>query len=60
MDKDECCQNCAYCIPMPLEEFMRDNENSTGYGASVELDDYCEKFKEKGWRIKYGKVQHRC
>lgn len=47
MAENECCKNCIYCIPMPLGEFMCDNEESAGYGASVNLDDYCEGFEQK-------------
>lgn len=47
MNENECCQNCAYCVPMPLEEFMCDNEDSAGYGTSVESNDYCEKFEKR-------------
>lgn len=47
MNENECCENCAYCIPMPLEEFMCDNEGGVGYGVSVNLDDYCEAFRQR-------------
>lgn len=42
MDKRKCCGNCIYNIPMPLDEFMCDNENSEGYGLSTAYDDCCE------------------
>ena len=46
MDKEKCCGNCAYHIPMPLDEFMCDNENSEGHGLSTAYDDCCEEFEE--------------
>ena len=41
---NERCGNCAFCVPI-CGELMCDNEESEGYGLSVDDDDYCVEFE---------------
>lgn len=38
---DKCCGTCAHHLPMPLNEWVCDNEESENYGLETGYEDSC-------------------
>lgn len=43
----KCCGTCAYHIPMPLNEWACDNEQSENYGLETEYGDCCMDYESR-------------
>jgi hypothetical protein len=44
---ENCCGTCAYHIPVQMNEFVCDNEESENYGCETGYDDCCIDHEER-------------
>lgn len=42
---NQCCGTCQHHIPMPMDEWCCNNEDSEGYGLNTAYDDCCEEYE---------------
>lgn len=43
----KCCGTCEFHVPMPMDEWTCDNEDSDNYGCETDYNDSCEDYSER-------------